>query len=40
METNRNALYKLLHDARRKLKKRIEAEGLSPAEVLEAIGEG
>jgi RNA polymerase sigma-70 factor (ECF subfamily) len=40
METNRNALYKLLHDARKKLKKRIEAEGLSPAEVLEAIGEG
>ncbi len=40
METNRNALYKLLHDARRKLKERIEAEGLSPAEVLEAIGEG
>ncbi len=40
METNRNALYKLLHDARKKLKKRIEAEGLSPAEVLEAMGEG
>jgi RNA polymerase sigma-70 factor (ECF subfamily) len=40
METNRNALYKLLHDARKKLKKRIEAEGLSPAEVLEALGEG
>jgi RNA polymerase sigma-70 factor (ECF subfamily) len=40
METNRNALYKLLHDARKKLKKRIEAEGLSPQEVLEALGEG
>lgn len=40
MGTNRNALYKLLHDARKKLKKRIEAEGLSPGEVLEAIGEG
>ncbi len=40
MDTNRNALYKLLHDARKKLKKRIEAEGLSPQEVLEAIGEG
>ncbi len=39
MDTNRNALYKLLHDARKKLKKRIEAEGLSPGEVLEAIGE-
>ncbi|BBL78732.1 DNA-directed RNA polymerase sigma-70 factor [Rubrobacter xylanophilus] len=39
METNRNALYKLLHDARKKLKKRIEAEGLSPRDVLEALGE-
>jgi RNA polymerase sigma-70 factor (ECF subfamily) len=39
METNRNALYKMLHDARKKLKKRIEAEGLSPQEVLEALGE-
>ncbi len=39
MGTNRNALYKLLHDARKKLKKRLEAEGLSPREVLEAIGE-
>ncbi len=40
MQTNRNALYKLLHDARKKLKRRIEAERLSPAEVLEALGEG
>ena len=40
MGTNRNALYKLLHDARKKLKKRIEAEGLSPQEVLETIDEG
>jgi len=40
MGTNRNALYKLLHDARKKLKKRIEAEGLSPQKVLEALGEG
>lgn len=29
MGTNRNALYKLLHDARRKLKAHMEAEGLS-----------
>lgn len=28
METNRNALYKLLHDARRKLKAHLEAQGL------------
>ena len=29
MGTNRNALYKLIHDARRKLKTRLEAEGIS-----------
>jgi RNA polymerase sigma-70 factor, ECF subfamily len=29
MKTNRNALYKLLHDARRKLRAYLEAEGLS-----------
>ncbi len=29
METNRNALYKLLHDARRKLRAHLEAQGLS-----------
>lgn len=40
MGTNRNALDKLLHDARKRLKKRIEAEGLSPQDVLELIGEG
>lgn len=32
--TNRNALYKMLHDARLRLKKRLEKEGLTPAEVL------
>ncbi len=37
MNTNRNALYKLLHDARRRLKIRLEAMGLSPAEVLDAF---
>ncbi len=40
MGTNRNALYKLLHDARKRLKKRMEAEGLSAQDVLGAIGEG
>jgi RNA polymerase sigma-70 factor (ECF subfamily) len=40
MQTNRNALYKLLHDARKKLKRRIEAEGLSAKEMLEALGDG
>ena len=38
--TNQNALYKLLHDARRKLKRRMEAAGLSPQEVLAAFDEG
>ena len=32
--TNRNALYKMMHDARLSLKKRLEQEGLSPQEVL------
>jgi RNA polymerase sigma-70 factor (ECF subfamily) len=37
MGTNRNALYKLLHDARQRLKRKMEAEGLSPQDVLEAF---
>ena len=40
MGTNQNALYKLLHDARRKLKRQVEAAGLSPQEVLAAFEEG
>jgi RNA polymerase sigma-70 factor, ECF subfamily len=40
MGTNQNALYKLLHDARKKLKLRMEAAGLSPQEVLAAFEEG
>ena len=40
MNTNRNALYKLLHDARKRLKKRMSAEMLSPQDVLSAFGEG
>jgi RNA polymerase sigma-70 factor (ECF subfamily) len=40
MGTNRNALYKLMHDARRRLKKRMEAEGLSAQDVRGSIGEG
>jgi RNA polymerase sigma-70 factor, ECF subfamily len=40
MNTNRNALYKLLHDARKRLKKRMSAERLSPQDVLGAFGEG
>ena len=30
MGTNRNALYKLIHDARRKLRTHLEGQGLSP----------
>lgn len=37
MGTNRNALYKLLHDARLRIKRRLEAEGLSSDDVIEAF---
>ena len=37
MGSNRNALYKLLHDARQRLKKRLLATGLSPQSVLAAF---
>ena len=37
MGTNRNALYKLLHDARQRLQKRMMAEELSPQEMLAAF---
>ena len=37
MGTNRNALYKLLHDARQRLKRKMEAEGLSAEDVLAAF---
>jgi RNA polymerase sigma-70 factor (ECF subfamily) len=39
MGTNRNALYKLLHDARKRLKRRMEDEKLLPQDVLGAFGE-
>ena len=39
MGTNQNALYKLLHDARRKLKRQMEAAGLSAEEVLAVFDE-
>jgi RNA polymerase sigma-70 factor (ECF subfamily) len=39
MGTNRNALYKLLHDARQRLQKRMQREGLSPDEVLALFAE-
>ncbi len=34
MGTNRNALYKLLHDARQRLKKRLLGSGISPQQVM------
>ncbi len=37
MNTNRNALYKLLHDARLRLKKRLAMEGLTSQDVLSAF---
>jgi RNA polymerase sigma-70 factor, ECF subfamily len=40
MGTNQNALYKLLHDARKRLKRRMEAAGISPKEMLEVFDEG
>ncbi len=39
LKTNRNALYKLLHDARLRLKRRLSLEGLSAQEVLNAFEE-
>ena len=38
--TERNALYKLVHDARLKLRRRLEREGLSPGEVLALFEKG
>jgi RNA polymerase sigma-70 factor (ECF subfamily) len=40
LKTNRNALYKLLHDARLRLKRRMSLEGLSAQEVLGAFEQG
>jgi RNA polymerase sigma-70 factor, ECF subfamily len=37
MKTNRNALYKLLHDARLRLKKRLSTEELTPQDLLSAF---
>jgi RNA polymerase sigma-70 factor (ECF subfamily) len=38
MDTNRNALYKLLYDARQKLRQAMEAEGLAPEELRSTFG--
>jgi len=39
MGTNRNALYKLMHDARLRLKHRLEREGLNPTDLLETFAQ-
>jgi RNA polymerase sigma-70 factor (ECF subfamily) len=40
LKTNRNALYKLLHDARLRLKQRLQIEGLDAQEVLTTFEQG
>jgi RNA polymerase sigma-70 factor, ECF subfamily len=40
MDTNRNALYKLLHDARKRLKERLEARGITVEEFMGAFSPG
>lgn len=35
MKTNRNALYKLVHDARLKIKNQLELEGINPNEIFD-----
>ncbi|MGH3147771.1 MAG: RNA polymerase sigma factor [Rubrobacter sp.] len=40
MGTNRNALYKVLHDARKRLKRRMVSEMLAPQDVLAAFAVG
>ncbi len=37
--TNRNALYKLIHDGRRRLQARLRREGLTPEEILATFGD-
>lgn len=37
LDTNRNALYKVLHDARRRLKRRLEAQNVTIEEIMAAF---
>jgi RNA polymerase sigma-70 factor, ECF subfamily len=37
--TNRNALYKMIHDARKRLHKRLAAEGLSVSEIMASFAD-
>ncbi len=38
LNTNRNALYKVIHDGRLRLKRRLAREGMSPQDILESMG--
>jgi len=38
LDTNRNALYKVIHDGRLRLKRRLAREGMSPQDILECMG--
>ncbi len=40
LDTNRNALYKLIHDGRLRLKRRLEREGMNPQDILESMSSG
>lgn len=40
MDTNRNALYKLLHDARKQMRIRLQEKGFTPEEVLAVFESG
>jgi len=37
MDSNRNAIYKLVHDARMKLKNRLEIEGINPEDIFKQM---
>lgn len=39
MGTNRNALYKVMHDARVKLKRKLKNQGISPEELLKIVSD-
>ena len=39
MDTNRNSLYKLVHDARKKIKNEFEVQGIDPKEMLDKLSE-
>jgi RNA polymerase sigma-70 factor (ECF subfamily) len=39
LQTNRNAIYKLLHDARRKLKDSLEARGVGVNDSMDLFAE-